>query len=80
LADFLPGEVVYPGHPDLPEIPLGCPDEAWLELVSCRRLVVITRDKDIRRRPVQKSKWIAYGTRGFVLTGRKNQTSRGSLS
>ena len=20
LADFLPGEVVYPGHPDLPEL------------------------------------------------------------
>lgn len=21
LDEFLPGEVVYPGHPDLPEIP-----------------------------------------------------------
>lgn len=79
LASFLPGEVVYPGHPDLPEIPRGCLDETWLELVSCRRMVVITRDKDIRRRPVQKAKWIAYKTRGFVLTGRKNQTSTGSL-
>ena len=80
LEEFLPGEVVYPGHPDLPEVRLGCRDEVWLEIVGLRELVVITRDARIRTRPVQKAKWVDFRVRGFVLTGRKNQSTVGSLA
>lgn len=37
--------VVYPGHPDLPEVPRQTPDDVWLEIVGVRRLVVITHGR-----------------------------------
>jgi uncharacterized protein with PIN domain len=45
-------DVVYPGSHLLPDVPLGTPDDEWLEVIGQRGLVVITRDKRIRRRPV----------------------------
>lgn len=48
------GGIVYPGHPDLPEVPRQTADDVWLEVIGRRRLVVITRDKKIRYRPVEK--------------------------
>lgn len=75
-----PGRVVYPGHADLPQVPLGCPDESWLEVVGNQRLVVVTRDRRIRGRPVQMAKWVDFKVRGFVLTGRKVQSTEGSLA
>jgi hypothetical protein len=65
-------DVVYPGHPDLADVPRGATDEAWLEIVGTRRLVVITRDKRIRYRAVQRQRWIEHGVRGFVLAGAGN--------
>ena len=50
----LHGDVVYPGHPELPEVPRQTEDDVWLEVVGRRRLVVITRDKKIRYRPVER--------------------------
>ncbi len=41
-------------------------------------LVVITRDKKIRYRPAEKRAWIDHGVRGFVLTGKKSQTTADS--
>ena len=67
LAEVYEG-VVYPGHPDLSEVPRGTTDEAWLEIVGTRDLIVITRDKRIRYRPVERQRWIGHGVRGFVLT------------
>ena len=80
LEEKLAGQVVYPGHPDLPEVPRGCKDEEWLHHIGMRGLVVITRDKQIRRRPVLKTLWVRFQVRGFVLTGRKNQSTEGSLA
>ena len=40
-------EVVYPGHPDLAEVPRGALDDEWLPVVASLRLVVITRDQRI---------------------------------
>jgi hypothetical protein len=68
-------DVVYPGHVDLPEIPRGALDDDWLPVVGAKRLVVITRDSRIRYRPAEKLAWIEHGVRGFVLTGRKSQTT-----
>lgn len=76
----LHGDIVYPGHPELPEVPRQTEDDVWLEVIGRRRLVVITRDKKIRYRPVEKQAWIAHQVRGFVLTGRSSQTTADSLA
>jgi hypothetical protein len=39
---------------------------------------VITRDHRIRYRPVEKQAWLDHRVRGFVLTGRKSQTTSDS--
>lgn len=33
--------VVYPGHPDLPEVPRGSLDDDWLPIIGAQGLVVI---------------------------------------
>ena len=42
-------DVLHPGHPRLPEIPLGTADAQWLPIVGGLGLVVITRDKSSAR-------------------------------
>ncbi len=74
------GDVVYPGHVGFPEVPRQTLDDDWLPIIGDRRLVVITRDKRIRYRPAEKRAWIAHSVRGFVLTGRKSQTTSDSLA
>lgn len=78
LSQQQPG-VLYPGHPSLPEVERGCIDEDWLQVVGQRNLVVITRDRRIRRRPVEKRMWIQHQVRGFVLTGTASQTTDQSM-
>lgn len=73
-------EVVYPGHPNLPEVPRGSLDDQWLPVAGRRALVVITRDNRIRYRRVEKDQWIAFEVRGFVLTGKRSQSTRDSLT
>jgi len=63
LEEKLPGQVVYPGHPHLLEVPRGCKDEEWLHQIGRRRLVVVTRDKRIRTRPVLKAMWVRFQVR-----------------
>ena len=70
--------VVYPGHAELPEVPRQTPDDVWLPIIGARGLVVITRDKRIRYRPVEKRAWLTYGVRGFVLTGTGSQSTADS--
>lgn len=72
--------VVYPGHPELPEVPRRTPDDEWLAVVGARSLVVITRDQRIRYRPVKELAWVAHGVRGFVLTGRGSQSTTDSIA
>lgn len=72
------GDVVYPGHEDLPEVPRGTLDDDWLPIIGQRRLVVITRDQNIRYRPAEKRAWVDHGVRGFMLTGKKSQTTADS--
>lgn len=71
-------DVVFPGHPDLPEVPRQTPDDAWLPIIGRRRLVVITRDQRIRYHPVEKRAWVTHRVRGFVLTGRGSQSTADS--
>lgn len=72
--------VMFPGHPDLQEVPRGTPDEQWLPLVARRRLAVITRDRRIRYRPVEKAAWLKHGVIGFSLTGHASQSTSDSLA
>lgn len=73
-------DVVYPGHVELPEIPRGALDDEWLPVVASLGLVVITRDQRIRYRPVEKRLWMEHRVRGFVLTGRRSQSTLDSLA
>ena len=61
-------DVVHPGHPSLPNVPLGTSDPVWLRIVGRLGLVVLTRDKKIRSRPVEAAAVQTAGIRGFVLT------------
>lgn len=72
--------VVYPGHPDFLEVPRGSLDDDWLPIVGEKQLVVITRDKRIRYRPGEKRLWVEHHVRGFVLTGRRSQSTSDSLA
>ncbi len=72
-------DVRYPGHPELPDIPRGTHDDVWLPVVGMRGLVVITRDQRIRYRPLERAMWMEHAVRGFVLTGRKSQSTAASL-
>lgn len=74
------GDVVYPGHPEVPEVRRGALDDEWLPVIGAERLVVITRDRRIRYRPAEKRAWVEHRVRGFVLTGTKSQTTADSRS
>ncbi|MDY7101767.1 MAG: hypothetical protein S0880_11320 [Actinomycetota bacterium] len=68
-------DVLHPDHPGIPEVRCGAKDFEWLPIVGARRLVLITRDKRIRREPAELLHFQRFGVRGFVLTG-KNELSR----
>lgn len=51
-------DVVFPGHPDLPEVSRGTLDDAWLEVIGRLGLVVVTRDRRIRYRSAEKLAWL----------------------
>jgi len=72
--------IVFPGHAELPEVPRGSLDDKWLPVAGTKRLVVITRDKRIRYRPAEKRLWVEHRVRGFVLTGRRSQSTGDSLA
>lgn len=80
LLAQLHSDVAFPGHPSLPEVSRGSLDEDWLPVVGAQALAVITRDQRIRYRPVEKQVWLNHRLRGFVLTGRRSQSTADSLS
>lgn len=67
-------DVVHPGHPDLPGVPLGTPDPVWLPLIGQGELVLITRDNRIRSKPAELEAYKAHAIRAFFLTGKKDLT------
>lgn len=80
LVRAVAGDIVHPGHPDLPSVPRGSLDDEWLPIIGARRLLVVTRDKRIRYRPVEKPMWVEHRVRGFVLTGRRSQATADSVA
>lgn len=53
------------------KFPLGTRDEEWLEYVGKNKLVVITKDKMIRKNPKEKAALLKYGIVAFYLGGDK---------
>ena len=70
------GNVLYPGHEDIPELPLGAKDTEIFEKIGAgrRNLLFSTRDKKIRTRPVERQKLRDARVRAIFLTGRSNMT------
>jgi PIN like domain len=73
-------DVVYPGHPKLPQIPRRTLDDQWLPIVGQAGWVVITRDRRIRSRPVQRERFEAHNVRAFCITGKTEMTDWAKLS
>lgn len=65
-------DVLYPGHEDLAEIPLGTPDLAWMEVIADRGLIVITRDRRIRTRPAELRSYLEIGIRSVWLGAKRD--------
>jgi hypothetical protein len=61
------GDVVHPGHPLTP-VRCGDHDDAWLPVIGKAGLLLITRDKRIRRRLVEKRALLAHSVKGLFLT------------
>ncbi len=69
-------DVLYPGHPSLPEVPLGALDVEWMPVVAGLGLVAFHRDKHIRTRPHEVAQYRAHGLRSVWFGGRKDMSSR----
>lgn len=69
-------DVVYPGHPGLPEVKPGDQDPEWLPIIGQvkKNLVLLTRDSAIRRREGERELLTEHKVRAIFLTGKKNLT------
>lgn len=63
-------DVLHAGGPGSP--PVNTKDPDWLALAGRERWVVISRDKNIRRRPAELRAVLDHGVRLFVLTSAGN--------
>ena len=60
-------DFLYPGHPSLPEVPLGTADQEWMKVVARRDLIVVSRDRRIRSRPAEQMIYREYGIRSVWI-------------
>jgi hypothetical protein len=60
-------DVVYPGHP-LTEVRPGDLDDVWLPVVGKAGMLLITRDKRIRHRLMEKRALVTHSVKGLFLT------------
>jgi hypothetical protein len=65
------GDITWPGAPD-GLIPAGATDTTWLPLVGSTGLIVLTRDKRIRTRPVEREALLDHNVRACFLTSGGN--------
>lgn len=72
-------DVVYPGHPSLPEVPLGTLDLDWMPVIAARDLVVVTRDKRIRTRPAELLAYREFGIRSVWIGAKRDLGPREQL-
>jgi hypothetical protein len=70
LGKYLPVQLISAGYDvrsGLAHFP-GIPDVDWLPRVGQERWVLLTKDKDIRRRPIEVEALLAGRVTAFVLT------------
>ncbi len=70
--DAVRGDVLYPGHARLPEVPLETLDPVWMPIVGAMGLVVISRDKHFATRPGEQELYRLYGLRSIWVAGSKD--------
>ena len=73
------GDVIYAGHSDLPEIPLGTSDVGWMPIVAERNWVAIRRDRRIHTRPLEARVFSEVGLRTVWLVGKKDMGAQQQL-
>lgn len=72
-------DVLYPGHEDLPELPLGTADLDWMPVVAARDLIVVTRDKHIRTRPAELRVYLEHGIRSVWIGAKQDMGPRAQV-
>jgi hypothetical protein len=65
-------DVIYAGGPSAPA--RSTPDAEWLRIAGEQDWLVITRDRNIRKRPGERAAYISAGVGVFCLTGAGNAT------
>jgi hypothetical protein len=68
-------DTIMVGHPLIPECPRGALDTEWIPAVAARDLVVITRDKKLRTKPVEIQMLWNHGLRVFNIGGKADQST-----
>ena len=68
-------DVLYPGHPELPDVPLGALDIDWMPVVAGLGLIAFHRDKKIRTRPLEVLQYREHGLRSIWFGGKKDLSS-----
>lgn len=74
LARLRP-DAVHPGHPRIPEVPLGALDTDWIPAVASRGLIAIGRDKRVRTKPAERQAIIESGLRYLWIGGKQDESS-----
>jgi len=72
-------DVVYPGHPAVPDILPGALDIEWMPVVAGRGWVVFHRDRRIRTRPAELEIFASEGLKAVWFAGRKDLAPRQQL-
>lgn len=72
-------DVLYPGHEELPEVPLGSTDLEWMPIIGARRLIVLTRDRRIRTRPAELLAYTEHGICSVWLGAKRDLGPRDQL-
>ena len=73
-------DIVYPGHEDLPDVPLGTNDVDWMPVVAARALIVVTRDRRIRTRPAELAAYLTHGIRSIWIGGKRDLGPKDQLA
>src|SRR3954449_10574216 len=73
-------DVLYPGHEDLSDVPLGTSDLDWMPIVAERDLIVLTRDRRIRTRPAELRAYLEHGIRSVWIGAKQDLGPRAQVS
>jgi len=72
-------DVLYPGHEDLSDVPLGTSDLDWMPIVAERDLIVLTRDRRIRTRPAELRAYLEHGIRSVWIGAKQDLGPRAQV-